>query len=100
MASDVVGIPEEDTWEYSEALNNIIERKGFSNLRLRRVMEITGLTCDQPLTREAYLSLTGKCRAMLLAKYGKSEDDIRHMIESDQDTLTTYRGFIRFLEAI
>lgn len=96
---DVVGIPEEDTWEYSEVLNNIIEKRGFKNLRLQRVMEIIGLTYQRPLTRETYMSLTSKSRATLLAKYGKSDDDIRRMIESDQDTLTTYRGFIRFLES-
>lgn len=96
--SDVVGISEEHTWEYSEALAKIIEEKGFDRLKLRRVMDVIGFTDQQPMTKQTYLSLTNQSRTILMQKYGRTEDDIRALIATDHDTLMTYRGFIRFLE--
>ncbi|KAL8764382.1 MAG: hypothetical protein Q9184_000087 [Pyrenodesmia sp. 2 TL-2023] len=95
---DVVGISEEHTWEYSEALARIIEEKGFDRLKLRRVMDVIGFTDQQPMTKQIYLSLTNPSRTTLMQKYGRTEDDIRALIATDHDTLMTYRGFIRFLE--
>ncbi|KAL9627995.1 MAG: hypothetical protein Q9204_006190 [Flavoplaca sp. TL-2023a] len=95
---DLVGIPEEHTWEYSEALAKIIEEKGFDRLNLRRVMDVIGFTDQEPITKQIHLSLTHRSREVLMQKYGKTEDDIKVLINTDHDTLMTYRGFIRFLE--
>lgn len=97
-STDIVGIPEEDTWEYSETLATIIEERGFSSLKLQRVMDLVGLTDGQRISKQTYLSLTDTSRTILLQAYGKSKEEIRAMIETDNDTLMTYRGFIRFLE--
>ncbi|KAL8883135.1 MAG: hypothetical protein Q9192_007426 [Flavoplaca navasiana] len=91
-------IPEEHTWEYSEALAKIIEEKGFDRLNLRRVMDVPGFTDREPIIKQNYLSLTHRSREALMQKYGKMEDDIKALINTDHDTLMTYRGFIRFLE--
>jgi pyoverdine/dityrosine biosynthesis protein Dit1 len=93
-----VGIPDENTWVYSEALRTMAAERGFSNIRLLRAMDILGLTEHQTLTKESYLSLAGRSRSLLLERYGRSENEIRIMIDTDNDSLLTYRGFIRFLE--
>ncbi|KAL8867204.1 MAG: hypothetical protein Q9198_008604, partial [Flavoplaca austrocitrina] len=98
LIQDLLGIPEEHTWEYSEALAKTIEEKGFDRLDLRRVMDVIGFTDQEPITKQNYLSLTHRSREVLMQKYGKTEDDIKALINTDHDILMTYRGFIRFLE--
>lgn len=96
---DVVGIPDEDTWAYGEGLIKLARAHGLHNIRLRRVMDILGYTQDQTLDKNLYLSLAPQCRAEILASYGRTEAEVRQMMKDDPDTLLTYCGFIRFLEA-
>ena len=95
---DVVGIPDDNTWTYSEELSRIILEKGFRNVKLRRVMDMMGLVEGEQMTRNLYLSICDASRKSLLREYGRTEQEVRQMIESDSDTLLTYCGFIRFLE--
>ncbi|KAK4120749.1 hypothetical protein N657DRAFT_542630, partial [Parathielavia appendiculata] len=97
--NDVVGISDEDTWEYSVALLDMAAKKGFKGIKMLRVMDFLGHTDPRtPLTKDQYLSLVAKSRAELESQFGGSDKEVRHMIETDNDTLLTYRGFIRFLE--
>lgn len=97
---DVVGIPDEDTWAYSEGLLSIIHTREYSqNIHLLRVMDILGYTADQVLDWPLYSSLTQRCRDDLLHSYGRTEEEVRAMMREDSDTLLTYCGFIRFLES-
>lgn len=73
--------------------------KGYDkSIKLFRVMDILGYTADKTLDKELYLSLAEKCRAEILEKYGRTEEEVRTMMREDPDTLLTYCGFIRFLE--
>lgn len=96
---DVVGIPDEDTWAYGEGLMEIAQKHGLKNVRLLRVMDILGYTEGKVLDKELYLSLSKRCREELLSSYGRTEVEVRQMMKDDPDTLLTYCGFIRFLEA-
>ncbi|KAL0263384.1 hypothetical protein SLS55_002364 [Diplodia seriata] len=97
---DVVGIPDEDTWAYSEGLMDIVRKRGYeSHIKLMRVMDILGHTAGRTLDKELYLSLTQQCREELLASFGRTEEEVREMMREDSDTLLTYCGFIRFLES-
>ncbi|KAI1826660.1 Pyoverdine/dityrosine biosynthesis protein-domain-containing protein [Xylaria intraflava] len=96
---DVVGIPDEDTWAYGEGLLAMAREHGLNNINLMRVMDILGYTDGKKLDKELYLSLSQKCRAELLASYGRTEEEVRQMMKDDPDTLLTYCGFIRFLES-
>jgi hypothetical protein len=94
-----VGIPDEDTWIYSETLMKIVVERGFSdNIKILRVMDILGLSKGQMMTKELYLTLVNQSRIILLQRYARTEAEVRCMIKSDNDTLSTYCGFIRFLE--
>lgn len=45
-----------------------------------------------------YLALVKQSRQILLQNYGRSETEIRDLIRTDRDALSTYCGFIKFLE--
>ena len=95
----MVGISDDDTWEYSVSLMDMAAKKGFTGIKLLRVMDFLGYTNEKlPLTKDQYLSLVGKSRADLESQFGGVDKDVRQMIQTDNDTLMTYRGFIRFLE--
>lgn len=95
---DVVGIPDDDTWAYGEGLIEMARKHGLQNIRLHRVMDILGYTEGKTLDKKLYLSLAKRCREELLARYGRTEAEVRQMMKDDPDTLLTYCGFIRFLE--
>jgi pyoverdine/dityrosine biosynthesis protein Dit1 len=95
----VVGISDNDTWDYSVALLDMAAKKGFTGIKMMRVMDFLGFTDRKStLTKEKYMSLVDKSRAELESQFGNPDKNIRQMIKEDNDTLMTYRGFIRFLE--
>lgn len=97
---DVVGIPDKETWDYSEHLVQITRDCGYDqNIRLLRVMDILGYTAGRELDWELYSSLAQGCRDHLMTSYGRTEEEVREMMREDSDTLLTYCGFIRFLES-
>lgn len=96
---DVVGISDEDTWAYSQGLVDMAQEHGLDNVKLLRVMDILGYTGDRTLDKTLYLALAQRCREELLLHYGQTEEEVRQMMKDDQDTLSTYCGFVRFLEA-
>ncbi|GKT61457.1 pyoverdine/dityrosine biosynthesis protein [Colletotrichum tofieldiae] len=97
--NDVVGISDDETWEYGATLMDMAAQKGYDGIKLLRVMDFLGLTKeDEPLTREKYMELVDESRQTLEAQFGDPDKDVRAMIDTDNDTLMTYRGFIRFLE--
>ncbi|EFQ36191.1 pyoverdine/dityrosine biosynthesis protein [Colletotrichum graminicola M1.001] len=99
LESDVVGISDDETWEYGATLMDMAAQKGYTGIKLLRVMDFLGLTKeDEPLTKETYMELVAESRATLEAQFGDPDKDVRAMIDTDNDTLMTYRGFIRFLE--
>lgn len=73
-------------------------QKGFTNIKLIRVMDLLALTDGQKMTKDSYLALTPAARKTLEEQYGRTEEEVLNMIQTDADTLLTYRGFIRFLE--
>ncbi|KAK2044695.1 pyoverdine/dityrosine biosynthesis protein [Colletotrichum somersetense] len=99
LVIDVVGISDDETWEYGATLMDMAAKKGYTGIKLLRVMDFLGLTKeDKPLTKERYMELVDESRATLEAQFGDPDKDVRAMIDTDNDTLMTYRGFIRFLE--
>jgi pyoverdine/dityrosine biosynthesis protein Dit1 len=96
---DIVGISDEDTWEYSEELVQIATNNGYTRLKLLRAMDILGYTEGKPKTQKTYMELAPIVRQVILKQYGRTKDEIRDMILSDHDSNTTYCGFVRFLEA-
>ncbi|KAJ3943202.1 uncharacterized protein N0V96_007437 [Colletotrichum fioriniae] len=97
--NDVVGISDDETWEYGATLMDMAAQKGYDGIKLLRVMDFLGLTNEnEPLTKEKYMELVDESRKTLEAQFGDPDKDVRALMETDNDTLMTYRGFIRFLE--
>lgn len=96
---DIVGISDQDTWEYSEELLKMAANHGYKGIKLLRAMDILGLTAGKPMTRELYMELAPVTRKAILEQYGRTEEEIRKLIIDDFDSNMTYRGFIRFLES-
>jgi hypothetical protein len=72
--------------------------KGLHNIKLVRVMYLLGMTSGREMSEELYMETINACRDELRRQFGKPDEAVRQMIQSDPDTLMTYRGFIRFLE--
>ncbi|KAI9703716.1 MAG: hypothetical protein M1836_007486 [Candelina mexicana] len=96
--NDLVGISDDDTWEYSVALMNMAASKGYTGIKLVRVMDLLNITPGEETTKEMYMETVEACRKEMEAQFENASEDVRKMIEEDPDTLLTYRGFIRFLE--
>lgn len=77
---------------------DIVAKRGFTSIKLLRAMDLLKLTDDQTMTKDVYLALTAASRTALETQYGRSEAEVRDMMKNDEDTLSTYKGFIRFLE--
>ncbi|KAE9968951.1 hypothetical protein EG328_007162 [Venturia inaequalis] len=99
LFDDIVGISDQDTWEYSEELLKMAANHGYKGIKLLRAMDILGLTAGKPMTRELYMELAPVTRKAILEQYGRTEEEIRKLIIDDFDSNMTYRGFIRFLES-
>lgn len=95
---DLVGISDEDTYDYSAALMSMAANKGFSNIKLVRVMDLLGMSTGIELCKEKYVDMVPACRKELEKQFGDANKDMRELIQTDPDSLLTYRGFIRFLE--
>ncbi|KAK6857136.1 hypothetical protein PG995_007323 [Apiospora arundinis] len=97
--NDLVGIPNEDTWNYGEALVAIIEEKGFApNIKFARASELFSDMHTGPLNKQTYLALIAACRGRVMAEYGTPAEEVRKRVFADKDTELTYRGFIKFLK--
>ncbi|KAF6804025.1 pyoverdine dityrosine biosynthesis [Colletotrichum sojae] len=97
--NDVVGISDDETWEYGAKLMAMAAEKGYKGIKLLRVMDFLGMTDGLgPMTKEQYMEQVEEARRQLESQFGNALEEVRAMIDSDNDTLLTYRGFIRFLE--
>ncbi|KAK7946240.1 uncharacterized protein PG986_010561 [Apiospora aurea] len=97
LFNDIIGVSDEDTWAYGEALVAIIEEKGFAqNIKLARAMDLLGRHTG-PVDKDTYLELASTCRNRLLAEYGRTEDEFRASMAVDDDTGRTVKGIKVFL---
>ena len=77
---------------------DMVAQKGYHGIKLVRVMDLLGMTDGKEMNKQLYMDTVEACRKELGMQFGKPEEAVREMIQADEDTLLTYRGFIRFLE--
>lgn len=99
MLTDILGITDEDCWDYGEALNAIISEKGLTSLRFTRCMSLLGLLPEEGIKRETYLASTERCRQELERRFAPSDNTLTELIKNDKDTNLTYCGMVKFLES-
>lgn len=96
---DILGITDEDTWDYGEALKDMIQEKGLQYVKFTRCMNLLGLIHDENMTREEYLATAATCRQVLEQQFGRSDDELTKLIKVDEATNTTYCDMIKFLRS-
>ena len=72
--------------------------KGYGEIKMVRVMDLLGVTDGKDMTKELYLATVQACRMELGKQFGKPEEAVREMIQTDADTSLIYCGFIQFQE--
>jgi len=94
-----MGISDEEVWEYSEGVRDIITEKDLKYVDTLRIADILG-THEQKgedLTREEYLMHAGCYRRELVAMWAPKDFDGRQAVRNDKDIGMTYKGYIKFL---
>ncbi|KAL8650634.1 MAG: hypothetical protein Q9226_005055 [Calogaya cf. arnoldii] len=99
LFNDILGISDEDCWDYGEELNAIMSEKGLSTLRFTRCMSLLGHLKEESIDRESYLASTKSCRQDLEGRFAPSDEALTELIKTDKDTILTYRGMAKFLES-
>ncbi|KAF5878166.1 putative transferase family protein [Botrytis fragariae] len=95
--SDLVGIEDEEVFEYGAALREMAVQKRFTNIKFTRIMDLLGLNDKATVSKSEYLSLTAECRKQLMERYLPAGFDAREELLQNQDANTTYCGYIIFL---
>ena len=96
-ALDLLGVSDEDTWEYGEALRQLSIDKKFNRLTFVRLWDLLEHTDTAGRSKESYLVHASCLRRELLARYTVPGFDVRAHLRSDEDACLTYRGYIKFL---
>lgn len=99
FAKDLDFTPDEEVWNYTEALRQTVLVKNFStNITFIRIMDLLGLHSSKGITKEEYLALISECRKELMVQFGDPNFDFRLEINQNRDTCMTYSGYKHFLE--
>ncbi|MCJ1378565.1 hypothetical protein MMC17_001664 [Xylographa soralifera] len=94
--SDILGVPDEEVWEYGESLREMAVSKGLQNIRFARIGDVLGIHHNS-LKKDEYTTHASCYRRELIAKFGDLSFDVRRQISDDKDTCMTYRGYLKFL---
>lgn len=95
--NDLIGIPDEEVFEYGAALRQMSEDQGYKNIDFIRIMNLLGMTDQVIMTKEEYLSTVGRTREILVERFLDPTFIATQAIEEDRDINLTYCGYIKFL---
>lgn len=95
--NDLLGISDEEVFEYGLALRRIPDEMGYKNIDFIRIMNLLGMTDQTIMTKEEYLATVGDAREILVEKYLDPTFIATDAIEEDTDINLTYRGYLKFL---
>lgn len=96
---DVLGISDQDCWDYGVELEAIIKKESLDNVRFRPCMSVLGFICDDGLTEKVFLDTAQMCREKLETRFAPTEQHLTQLIKSDKDTMLTYCGMVKFLQS-
>ncbi|MCJ1472382.1 hypothetical protein MMC13_001029 [Lambiella insularis] len=95
--NDLLGVSDEDVWDYGEALRAMAVTKQFRNIKFVRIGDLLGAHHSDILTKVEYLTHASCYRRELIAKFEDPGFDPHEQILNDRDTCLTYRGYLKFL---
>lgn len=92
---DVLGISDQDCWDYGVGLEAIIKEEKLENVRFRPCMNVLGFICDDGLTEKVFLNTAQMCREKLETRFAPTEQHVTELIKSDKDTMLTYCDMVK-----
>ncbi|KKY17697.1 putative pyoverdine dityrosine biosynthesis [Phaeomoniella chlamydospora] len=95
--NDLLGISDEEVFNYGAALRRIPGEQGYQNIDFIRIMNLLGLTDQATMTKEEYLETVGSTRDTLVEKFLDPTFIATDAIEEDRDINLTYCGYLKFL---
>ena len=95
--SDILGVPEEDVWNYGSALRRIAKEK-CPHISFARLNQLVGHEIEEVKTVEEYVSRASWYRDQMVTKFLPSDFDVSVELKQNVNALRTYRGYIKFLE--
>jgi hypothetical protein len=91
---DLVGVPDDEYYDYGIELRRIAQEKRFSPIQFIRLMNLLGLGDGEKMSKADYLRLVPTCREKLMSPtYFDPRFDIDHELETNPDTKTTYESY-------
>ncbi|KAI1759584.1 Pyoverdine/dityrosine biosynthesis protein-domain-containing protein [Hypoxylon sp. FL1150] len=96
--NDLLGVPDRDVWAYGEALRALRIRKDFRHIEFCRLKDIVDVDVPDELDEIRYVANATNFRHALLQQFSKPGYNASLRISEDEDTCSTYRGYIKFLE--
>jgi pyoverdine/dityrosine biosynthesis protein Dit1 len=91
---DVVGIPDEDAYDYGLHLRELAKEKKFSSIQFIRLMDLMGLGDGEKISKADYLALVPSVREKLMSSdYFDPSFNIETELQTNPDTKATFNGF-------
>ncbi|KAJ5228636.1 hypothetical protein N7489_009344 [Penicillium chrysogenum] len=92
--NDLVGVPDDEYYDYGIELRKIAHEKHFSPIQFIRLINLLGLGDGEKMSKADYLRLVPTCREKLMSPtYLDPRFDIDHELETNPDTKTTYESY-------
>ncbi|CAG8908540.1 unnamed protein product [Penicillium egyptiacum] len=92
--NDLVGVPDDEYYDYGIELRKIAQEKQFSSIQFIRLMNLLGLGDGEKIPKADYLRLVPTCREKLMSPtYFDPRFDIDRELKTNPDTKTTYESY-------
>ncbi|KAH7309635.1 Pyoverdine/dityrosine biosynthesis protein-domain-containing protein [Stachybotrys elegans] len=96
--NDLIGITDEDLFEYGRILRKMAADKGYHCIQFARIMNLLGLHSDENITKQHFVNLLDASRKALIVRFGRKDFDVSDCIKNDPDYKMTYGGYAKFLK--
>ncbi|OQD64464.1 hypothetical protein PENPOL_c007G07631 [Penicillium polonicum] len=92
--NDLVGVPDDEYYDYGTELRKIAQKKHFSCIQFTRLMNLLGLGDGEKIPKADYLRLVSTCREKLMSPtYFDPTFDVDHELRTNPDTEATYQSY-------
>ena len=92
--ADLVGVPDEECYDYGVQLRTLAQARGFSSIQFTRLSNLMDLGDGEKISKGDYLRLVPVIRKKLMSsKYLDPKFDMERELQSNPDTKLTYQSY-------
>jgi pyoverdine/dityrosine biosynthesis protein Dit1 len=95
MSEDILGVSDEDVWNYGQSLREMAASNNCQYIRFARMFDLVGSASDK-LDKSLYLEKAAHYRELIQTKV-PAGFDVVDAIVNDPNTTKTYTGYKKFL---